>query len=65
MEKSVKGYKYLLSFFDFPAHYLRVSSNLVHLGNFSSSNSAIVSFSVSSTSLDLGTLYNCKVNFQL
>ena len=65
MEKNVKGYKYLLSFFDFPAQYLRVSSNLAHLGNCSSFNSAIVSFSVSSTSLDLGNLYNCIVSFQL
>ena len=62
MEKSVKGYKYLLSFFDFPA---QVSGNLAHLGNFSSFNSAIVSFSVSSTSLDLGKLYKCIVSFQL
>ena len=65
MEKSVKGYKYLLSFFYFPAQYLRVSSNLAHLGNFSSFSSAIVSFSVSSTSLDLVKLYNCIVSFQL
>ena len=65
MEKSVKGCKYLLSFFYFPAQYLRVSGNLVHSGNFSSFNSAIVSFSVSSTSLDLGKLYNCIVSFQL
>ena len=36
MEKSVKGYKYLLSFFDFPTQYLRVSGNLAHLGHFSS-----------------------------
>ena len=65
MEKSAKGYKYLLSFFYFPAQYLRVSGNLAHLGKFSSFNSAIVSFSVSSTSLDLGKLYNCIVSFQL
>ena len=65
MEKSVKGYKYLLSFFDLPAQYLRVSGNLAHLGNFSLFNSAIVSFSVSSTSLDLGKLYTCIVSFQL
>ena len=65
MEKSVKGYKYLLSFFDFPAQYFRVSGNLAHLGNFSSFNSAIVLFSMSSTSPDLGKLYNCIVRFQL
>ena len=61
MEKSVKGYKYLLNFFDFPTQYLRVSGNLAHLGNFSSFNLAIVPFSVISTSLDLGKLYNCMV----
>ena len=65
MEKSVKGYKYLLSFFYFPTQYLRLSGNLAHSGNFSSFNSAIVLFSKSSTSLDLGKLYNCIVSFQL
>ena len=56
MGKSVKGYKYLLRFFDFPAQYLKVSGNLAHSGKFSSFNSAIVSFSVSSTSLYLDKL---------
>ena len=65
MEKSVKVYKYLLSFFYFPAQHLTVSVNLAHLENFSLFNSAIVSFSVSRTSLDLGKLYNCIVSFQL
>ena len=65
MGKSVKGCKYLFSIFDFPAQYLRVSGNLAHSGNFSSFSSAIVSFSVSSTSLDLCKLYDCIVSFQL
>ena len=38
MEKSVKGYKYLLSFVYFPAHYLRLPGNLAHSGNVSSFN---------------------------
>ena len=73
-KKCERIFVYFLSFFDFPAQqklkvlsylYLRVSGSLAHSGNFSSFNSAILSFSVSSTSLDLCKLYNCIVSFQL
>ena len=71
MEKSVKGHKSVCSVFSsveikvFCYLYLRVSGNLAHTEDFSSFNSTIVSFSVSTTNLGLIKLYSCIVSFQL